>query len=370
MTEISNSRNPNAPPQIVEGPSGLAELINENVEAAKEYWNTYVPYANADLPWGVPTDNTLEQSRYDFKYRVFPSNLGEQSYNGHYMVININVQNGTRFDSVPSMVQDNNRRVNTFTKLGNELSKVDSLKFNIDKEWKDSLGNTLNVDSNLQMPRQTRRIVESIALYMPNTIVFDTNNDYEDIGLVDIGGKIVNGTSSIIDSLTRGGRGRMGAGSFLGKLGDLASGIGGVASDASRLLQRPINPRVEVLFRNTLQRTFQFDFLFAPSSIEESASMHQIIKTLRFHAAPEYQNGFGGFMYIPPSEFDITFFNRGHEDQSIPRISTCALTKLAVDFAPQGVYSTFSTGAPVSCRMNIEFRELEVITKLRVLQGF
>ena len=35
-------------------------------------------------------DNTLGQSEYDFRYRVFPSDLAND-YVGHYMVININV---------------------------------------------------------------------------------------------------------------------------------------------------------------------------------------------------------------------------------------------------------------------------------------
>ncbi len=307
---------------------------------------------------GVPYDINLTQSKYDFSNRVFPSDLGEQSYNGHYMVININVQNGTRFSG--SITSDIGRSVNTFQTLSQELSKVDALKQNIDNRWKDSSGNSLQTAFTL--PRQTRRIVESIALYMPNTVVFDTNNDYEDVGLTDIGkGMVQTATGFVSNSLSKG----------VGKMVDKVLDAGGHLIDkGSKFAQRPINPRVEVLFRNTLQRTFQYDFLFAPESPEDTIAMKQIIQTLRFHAAPEYQNGSGAFMYIPPSEFDITFYNRGKENLNIPRINTCALTKINIDYAPQGVYSTFTNGAPVSCRMQLEFRELEVISKLRVLQGF
>lgn len=317
-----------------------------------------------DLLDDLPFDNDLIQSRYDFTQRKFPSNLGEQSYNGHYMVINVNVQNGTRFGD---SVDNGNSRINTFQKLPNSLSKVDSLRFFIDKEWKDAAGDTFDISSNLLVPRQTRRIVESIALYMPNTVVFDTTNDYEDVGLTSIG-------TSILQSASGFAAGFVGGVAKNGKVADVidraSQQIGGAISTGSKFAQRPINPRIEVLFRNTLQRTFQFDFLFAPSNIEETRAMKQIIKTLRFHAAPEYMNNTGAFMYIPPSEFDLTFYHRGVENTNIPRINTCACTKINVDMAPQGVYSTFRNGAPVSCRMQVEFRELEVVNKLRVLQGF
>jgi len=310
---------------------------------------------------GVPKDFDLFQSKYDFTYRRFPLDLGEQSYNGHYMVININVQNGSRFND--SVSNSTGQKIRTSQLLPNELSKVDSLRFNIDSQWKDDVGSDFNTSGAVLIPRQTRRVVESIALYMPNTVVFDSNNDYEDVGLTAIG----SGAASSVAQIASGF-----AGKTVGKIIRAGSdAINSTVGTGAKLLQRPINPRVEVLFRNTLQRTFQFDFLFAPSSQPETIAMEQIIKTLRFHAAPEYESNFGAFVYVPPSEFDITFFNRGIENTSIPRISTCALSKISVDYAPQGVYSTFrGTGSPVSCRMQIEFRELEVVSKLRVLQGF
>lgn len=318
-----------------------------------------------DYAGSVPPDADPFQSKYDFTHRKFPSDLGEQSYNGHYMVININVQKGTRFNG--AVTNAAGKKINTSQQLTDQLSKVDALRFNIDNKWKDSNNKEFNTDSTLLIPRQTRRIVESIALYMPNTVTFDSNNDYEDVGLTAIGGAMLQTGSSWTSGLFKGSPIGAIAKKVGSIIGDSASGL----AKGAQLLQRPINPRIEVLFRNTLQRTFQFDFLFAPANKNETRAMEQIIKTLRFHSAPEYQNGFGAFMYIPPSEFDITFFNRGKENTSIPKINTCAITKLSVDYAPQGVYSTFqSTGSPVSCRMQIEFRELEVVSKIRILQGF
>jgi hypothetical protein len=98
--------------------------------------------------------------------------------------------------------------------------------------------------------------------------------------------------------------------------------------------------------------------------------MKAIIRTLRFHAAPELDSVTAGFTYIPPAEFDITFFNKGVENTAIPRINTCVMDRIEVDYAPTGVYSTFSNGHPVAARLSLGMREIEVVHKRRVLQGF
>ena len=145
--------------------------------------------------------------------------------------------------------------------------------------------------------------------------------------------------------------------------------LGRVASTTSKLLQSPINPAVEILFANTLVRQFTFEVLMAPRNEKESINMHSIIKTLRFHGAPEISD-FSSLFWIPPAEFDITFFHRGVENMNILRINTCVLERIEVDYAPTGVYSTFRNGHPVVTRMSMGFRELEPIHKKRVLQGF
>ena len=173
-----------------------------------------------------------------------------------------------------------------------------------------------------------------------------------------------------------------GFGAFLGKAVDLAE-TGGLITGI------PLNPKTEVLFTNTSQREFVFEFLFSPSSVKESESLENIIRTLRFHAAPELLGtntqtdkgpvaNFVGegtaaaksFFFVPPSEFDITFYHQGKENTHIPRINTCVLQRIDVGYSPLGVWSTFSNGYPVSVRMMLHFREVEITHKLRVMQGF
>lgn len=132
----------------------------------------------------------------------------------------------------------------------------------------------------------------------------------------------------------------------------------------------PINPGVEVLYRNTNLREFQFAFLFAPSSEAESTSMKNIILQLRRFAAPALNNATGGIFFNTPAEFEIKFYNKGTENVHIPKIRRCVLTDIMVDFTPQGEWSTFRNGHPVACRLALAFKEMEIIHRQFIEQGY
>ncbi len=288
-------------------------------------------------------DATLGQSKYDFSYRVFPSNIGKESYFGHYMVININVSNYSNM----ATVSKGGATVTNFTRLSGEVSKVDALRATIDQQYTGN-GQTLGPGKSF-IPRQTTRIAESIALFMPNNAVFTDANDYEDVRLSDIVGEV-----------------------------PAISSVYGFAQKATALAQAPINPRIEVIFSSTSLRTFAFDFLCAPVNETESKTLEEIIRTLRFHSRPEVNSFFQssiagdlkGFLWLPPSEFDITFYQDGAENTHIPRINTCVLEQIDVDYAPTGVWATFKNGYPVKTRIQMRFKEVEVNHRLRIQQGF
>lgn len=328
----------------------------------------------------IPEDYGLGQSDYDFYYRTFPEDLGGQSYNSHYMVININVQTQSKMNSV-SGPGTGLRRI--ATALNNELSKTDALRYRIDKNFYNQAGESLGQEPNINVsitdpgstnitrPRYTRRIKESIALYMPNAeLTFNDTHDFENISLTKFGAAIATGGvqtfAALIGGIFGGAAGAAAGAGAAGAITDSLTGVG----QAAQIYGRPINPKVEVLYANTMQREHRFDFIFSPSSQKESESLRQIIKTLRYHAAPELSTGTGSFFWIPPAEFDITFFHRGEENTRIPRINTCALTQIDVSYSPNGTWSTFQDGYPTQIRMQLAFRETEVTHKLRVLQGF
>ena len=315
--------------------------------------------ANLDPLKGTIVDSTtLGQSKYDFSYLTFPGDLG-QSYMDHYMVININVPT----DSNGGLRGGLSGKLATVTPLTNDFSKVDTLRFSAAGAILDASGIPVAAQGELgALKRGTRRIAQSIALFMPSGLTFTGVNEYENISLTAIAGAIGTGAVNAITSLipsNLGGR----------ALGTIFNTAAAVAGQVAKISGNPINPRVEILFSTTTQRQFTFEVLMAPRNEEESITIKNIIQTLRYHAAPEIDPTLG-LTFIPPAEFDITFFHKGVENTNIPRINTCILERIDVDVAPQGAYATFSNGYPVAVRMNLGFREIEMVHKLRVLQGF
>lgn len=121
-----------------------------------------------------------------------------------------------------------------------------------------------------------------------------------------------------------------------------------------------INPGVQVLYRNTALRSFQFQFFMAPASPAESASMESIIQNLRYWAAPRAD----GVMFQTPAEFQIRFFNKGQENTHLPRIRRCVLNRIDTDYTPMtGEWSTFRNGQPLAVLLSLNFQEMEIIHK-------
>ena len=309
------------------------------------------------------SDSSLGQSEYDFRYRVFPADLAND-YVGHYMIININVPVFARDGSARTAYGGAAFGQNLFPggARSGEFSKVDTLRFcnaeNVGCTSPITGGDALKAEP-LAIPRYTRRIKESIAMFMPNPVTFNTINEFQEISLTAMAGGLATGAAALV------------AGALFGETGaSLANAVGDSAGKVSRLAGYPINPRVEVMFAKTNLRQFVFEFLMAPRNEQESENMKAIIRTLRFHSAPELDSSTAGFTWIPPAEFDFTFYNKGVENTNIPRVNTCVLDRIEVDYAPQGVYSTFSNGHPVAARLSLGVREIEVVHKRRVLQGF
>lgn len=321
-------------------------------------WKAVLAKANQELmdslenivttPDGYAPGNDLGQSEYDFNYKVFPNDIG-MDYVGHYMVININVPTkGFKLDGLAVNAPDT--QYDQFIKPLQQVSKVDTLRF----------GQTGGVGTGrpaVSIPRQTRRIAQSIALFMPQGLYWHQAHLWEDISMTEMAGKIGVAMTSWLPG-------------FVGDTISSATQRGGTLNQAAQVMGSPINPTVEVMFSTTALRDFTFDFLFAPRNEAESTNLKEIITQIKFHGAPEINPTTLGATWIPPAEFDITFFKHGVENRNIARINTCVLKNIDVDYHPSGIYSTFRNGHPVQVRMILQFKEVEPIHKQRVLQGF
>lgn len=322
----------------------------------------------------------LSENKFAISKLQYPINLGDGpnlSYIKFSILKSVGVDgaNSTQFAGTANKTRQNSQVqqiVNDITtgavKAGNALSDLtQSLGVSGDSISKVS---QFFKDQGLTSAFTTqRRVVNTdtvIALYMPPTMVFSQTNGYTDFSYTHSLGTALLGAESLKTAASGeqiGASVTEAAGSLFGN---------DIRSAALYGFQgRALNPQVEVLYQETPLRTFQFEFVLAARSKEEALQIKKIIEAFRMAAAPSYEgNGEAGRYLIPPDEFEIEFYFDRKQMESVPRISTCVLQTVTTDFAPSGQFTTFADGEPMSVRMTMEFKEVELITKQRVEQGF
>lgn len=208
--------------------------------------------------------------------------------------------------------------------------------------------------------RQQKRLKTAIALHIPNQLNIRYGLQYSE-----------EDTSTAVMAPLLGGAAVKAIGNFSGgelagvaKEGAAALGLAygpnsGTVSAATGLA---FNPRKEQVFKGVDFRTFQFEYQFFPRNSTESASVMNIIRTFKFHMHPEFKDS-NKFLYIYPSEFDISYFTNGTENKSIHKHTSCVLTEMTVNYTPNSQFTTFADGTPTQINMQLTFRELAQLDK-------
>jgi hypothetical protein len=362
--------------------------------------------------------------RYERNTYRYPSDLGS-SDKAHYMVININEQRLTSFSGegtgdTPQAIKNNINNGSfaagtsyQLANLGNIINQASnavgnsplassvggtvkqvldsasginqSIKTGVDiirggADGFSGLGKQVTQRLQTGSIRAEKRITDTVALYMPDTLAFTEAQTFDELrpgGTLAAG--VLSAGKSAIDSILQGQDAGAIAKEVVGQvspfiLSGLAKQAGGIFQVAfSQAFGVVQNPMLELIYSSPSLRTFRFDFQFYPRDEKEAKEVQDIIQRLRFHQAPEVaQGGTNGFFLVPPSEFDISFYYNGRVNPNIPKISTCVLTSMDVDYAPGG-FSSYEipgenasvggTGMPVSIRLSLQFKETEIMTK-------
>jgi hypothetical protein len=217
---------------------------------------------------------------------------------------------------------------------------------------------------------------------MPNTLQFDYRQQYNSVNATEALGKIgfaVQAGSTLMETGFNGNTvGNMK--SFLGELGIGALKKFGVVGDQAGTMalqaafDTAVNPQVELLYSHPELRQFDFNFTFFPESVNEAIEIDNIINMFKYHAAPEIKANSSGRYFTPPGSFDIEFMYNGGSNKNIPKISTCILENIQVNYAPNG-FSAFEInpseagagekgdGMPTEISLTLQFRETEIVTK-------
>ena len=314
----------------------------------------------------------LDSNPMGFSSMKYPRNIGTDP-RGHYINFYINVADNTTY-----------QKDGAYTGLDGSTFTGDAGKTATNQAAdaaKASTGaQTLNSLQSIFTVRKTKRIGGAISLYMPETVNVTYNADWQSQSLTDAAGALGQygslGASSTAALLKKasGNKTISGvSGAWAEILGKVAEGTGAVGAGATDFALfaagYALNPQLEVLFKGTDMRQFQFDFLFSPYDADEARSVIAIVKQFKFHQAPEVVVDSVGRFFVPPSEFDIDFQYNGQTNGNIHQVGTCVLTNMNVDYAPNG-WSTFPDGTPTSIKMTLNFMETEIVTKQRVTEGY
>jgi len=214
----------------------------------------------------------------------------------------------------------------------------------------------------------TKRLAQSIALYMPAQLSVGHTAKY---GEAEIGAMVAGlnaGIKGIKDDDTSVGDlakslGNETAKAFAGVIGGVATGAEEAFEISSGTLT---NNRTEMKFEGIERRDFSFSFRMLPTSPEEAQTIEDIVTAFRFHSMPEFDGGLvKGRTMIVPSTFDIEYRPNIH----LHKISTSVLESVEVQYGGERT-QFFTDDQPVETQLTLKFKELEIITKERILEGY
>lgn len=201
-----------------------------------------------------------------------------------------------------------------------------------------------NTGVSLQPKRQ--EIVGNIFLYMPDTIQFQYNAQYNETSV-----------KKIVEDLIPSG------------VAKEFSGMGEVAGAVLAQSGYALNPQMQLFFEKIDFREYQMVFTFTPYSKQESDEVKKIIQMFRENAAPTISTGTKGMFFVAPSSFTLDFMYNGKPNPYVTKVAESVIKSIDVNYSPNG-YTTHDDGSPVQIQMTIQFQEIELIDSAKIKKGY
>lgn len=215
-----------------------------------------------------------------------------------------------------------------------------------------------------------KRLSDVIVLHIQDKPTTSYSVNYQDKEVGALGGLLAGGTSAA--DLAQAGIGQIGKEGTTATIKAIIDQVGSVFnSESGRLFElgtkQKTNSFREQFFESVDFRTFSFKHTFMPRSQAEVDNVKNIVKLFKFHMHPELSKT--GLFYLYPSEFEIKYYYREKENEYFDKISSCVLEDMSVEYGGD-TFSTFEDGKPVEVNLTLKFKELEILTKERVKEGY
>ncbi len=327
-----------------------------------------------------------------YKTLSYPKELGQTRY-PYYMMFYVNAQTASQLvtSGAVQTVNAQNRGVNQ--SLSNTIAGT-----NLVQDISNKLGSTGQAASQFFVATK-KRINVAMALPMPTAISNSSHAGYEVLGSGALG--------TYLTDIVNENWGQLGKDAVRQLAQDipnlLGAPFGAATNDTFNAIKNKImgivrNERKEQIFKGMEPRTFNFRWLLVPQTQEESQTITDIIKFLRYSQYPEISLGNntgsqsstvntkttqgnaaatgGGLNMIIPNEIDIEFHyldssGNDSEMQNMIKISTCVIESIDVDYTPLGKFIGYDgTDNVAAIGLTIVFREVEPLVRSMISKGY
>lgn len=128
-----------------------------------------------------------------------------------------------------------------------------------------------------------------------------------------------------------------------------------------------LNPNTEMLYEGSQLRTFSLSFKMTPKDNTEAGKIKAICNTFKKAMLPNIGGqAFGGLtkavsLLKVPKLCQVTYMNGKGIHPYLPVYKLCAIAGVDVNYTPDGSYSTYQGGSPVSTRLTVNFKETKLL---------
>ena len=232
----------------------------------------------------------------------------------------------------------------------------------------------------------TRRLDTAIAMYMPAQVQVTYGTKYNDTEISPLAGAVGEGITDLMSGAGLSDTFNKVVGderlkSAVGKkvLTTIASTLDGVGLSGTREALEISSgeifaDRMELAFKGVDRRAFQYTFKMIPKNSREAEEIRKIVFAFKANMLPELTEGRERDTMTVPNTFNIQYMYRGKENDYVHRVSECFLENVQVTYGGDR-YKTFEPHAddgapPVETSITLAFKEIEIMTRERIFQGY
>lgn len=349
-----------------------------------------------------PLDRLFGNKNVPFNYK-YPASLGNEPSRMHMVQFTI-------FNIIPKQ----------FDVIATARGISQTTREELSGQAQAVVAKSTDIAQNLQsyLKPDKKQIATTISLYMPDTLSMNYHAEYSELSIQDATNsmnRVAGAIGSLAEDVQKGGVGgdnlknsvaknvnAYGAEAALRAV-DAATGRTDLTTLGLRAMGLAINPQLQLVYKGVGFRTFSMEFLFTPSTKEESDQVSAIVNSFIYAAAPTVQTETNGMYFIPPSIFNMSFMvaetgqfssltnmlqkagnsiipgvplgtslarrfgaaSTGVENDRLYKVGDCVLEDISVDYAPNG-WAAYSGGAPVQTRLTLSFKEMDILDRTRM----